>query len=470
MIASLPRRAVRSLDFALLWSAGLLVPVSKRSEWLREWHAELWYVLRKCSLEAAVHPGSTWQATAFCLGAYRDAICLRQRSRHNQQPLAQLRASPSACILLLIGTLLSAWGIAHISTRVAAVSEMSRLRVYPSRPAAPQDCSSPETAGDPARSSSGKAQGCFDGFARYRIAQEIVTADGMPRTEWAVAQASPDFFSVLHLPVHFSGRVRKSSTGLPQIVLSEDIWFRDFSADPKIAGTHLRLGSVDGVVAGVASSGSGNLPGSANAWLLESRSQFRSDSAEFVVGHLTPKGYFALGPRWVLSLFGVALALLLSVIARSRVGEYCRGSRKPSLARRARFWAFLMAKIFLELASVYFVSVVLDAALLRPSSHFSGSIQFGTAFVLSLLALRWAFRDQQQRCPVCLRRMTHPVEVGEPSRTFLTWSGTEMVCERGHSLLHVPGTPTSWFGARRWICLDESWEFLFAGHREMPTS
>jgi hypothetical protein len=33
----------------------------------------------------------------------------------------------------------------------------------------------------------------------------------------------------------------------------------------------------------------------------------------------------------------------------------------------------------------------------------------------------------------------------------------------GHTLLHLPGGPTSWFGAPGWLFLDPSWSFLFAG-------
>jgi hypothetical protein len=32
----------------------------------------------------------------------------------------------------------------------------------------------------------------------------------------------------------------------------------------------------------------------------------------------------------------------------------------------------------------------------------------------------------------------------------------------GHTLLHVPGLPTSWFSTQRWLYLDTSWGFLFA--------
>ena len=64
---------------------------------------------------------------------------------------------------------------------------------------------------------------------------------------------------------------------------------------------------------------------------------------------------------------------------------------------------------------------------------------------------------------VCLRRMAHPAEIGQPARTLLTWKGTKLVCTRGHALLHIPAIPTSWFGVQRWLCLDPSWQFLFAG-------
>jgi hypothetical protein len=46
---------------------------------------------------------------------------------------------------------------------------------------------------------------------------------------------------------------------------------------------------------------------------------------------------------------------------------------------------------------------------------------------------------------------------------FLAWNGTELMCASGHTLLHVPGLPTSWFETQRWLYLDTSWEFLFAG-------
>jgi hypothetical protein len=85
---------------------------------------------------------------------------------------------------------------------------------------------------------------------------------------------------------------------------------------------------------------------------------------------------------------------------------------------------------------------------------------------LCILALRWVLIDQRQRCPVCLRLLTNPSRVGQPSRNFLEWSGTELICVRGHGLLHVPETPTSWFDTQRWLYLDASWSGLFSVRQE----
>jgi hypothetical protein len=58
-----------AFHFAILRSAALLVPEPQRMDWLAEWRSELWHVRR--------NPGEA-SATAFCLGAFRDAFWLRR--------------------------------------------------------------------------------------------------------------------------------------------------------------------------------------------------------------------------------------------------------------------------------------------------------------------------------------------------------------------------------------------------------
>ena len=79
---------LRGLHIAILRKAALLVPPADRTEWFAEWKAELHYVDR--------------DATAFCLGSFRDAIWLR---RNNPRPAARRFGvdSPLRCVLLLVG-------------------------------------------------------------------------------------------------------------------------------------------------------------------------------------------------------------------------------------------------------------------------------------------------------------------------------------------------------------------------------
>ena len=74
-----------------------------------------------------------------------------------------------------------------------------------------------------------------------------------------------------------------------------------------------------------------------------------------------------------------------------------------------------------------------------------------------IFVLRWAVRDQGNRCPVCLRTLANPVRVGQAAGYFLEWNCTESVCLQGHGMLYVPACRTSWFDTPRWLYLDASW-------------
>jgi hypothetical protein len=164
-----------------------------------------------------------------------------------------------------------------------------------------------------------------------------------------------------------------------------------------------------------------------------------------------------------LYLFAVFLALLaLPAITTVSLGEYSVNQQKTSWTRRLHRWSFLAAKAALLLPILYFVSLDLAYACPSIGRENQGYIQLVSTFGMCLFGLRWVLKDQRQRCPVCMHCVTHPAQVGQASRTFLDWNGTEMMCMGGHTLLHVPSLPTSWFGAQRWLYLDTSWNFLFA--------
>jgi hypothetical protein len=89
-----------SVDTIILRSAALLVPHSRREDWLAEWRSELWYVLQKSNPEGH----QLWrnrEAMFFCLGAYRDAVwfCCNDRAPEPRQHL--WLQSPLRCLLFL---------------------------------------------------------------------------------------------------------------------------------------------------------------------------------------------------------------------------------------------------------------------------------------------------------------------------------------------------------------------------------
>jgi len=131
-------------------------------------------------------------------------------------------------------------------------------------------------------------------------------------------------------------------------------------------------------------------------------------------------------------------------------------NRPPRLMSALRRWLFFAAKLALVLPLVA-CGLLAVAALAAPQ------VAVQAFLPTCVLAFRWVYLDQRQRCPMCLRRLSGPVRIGCASQTFLEWYGAESMCTHGHGLLHAPETPLSYQGKRRWLRLDRSWRGLFPG-------
>jgi len=317
-----------------------------------------------------------------------------------------------------------------------------------------------------------------------------VTEGGNRAGTWEVVHATPNLFGLLGQTMRPAIAENDEDFGIPKIILSETAWKRRFGGKESVLGTTVRVGNRAARVAGVLPLGRWRLPGSADAWLLDPDAEV--GGIGFVVGHLTALGKAEMRSErveisesnsdddgsslWAISLsertrgplgiylFMVFLALLsLPAVTSVSLAEYSFSTHKPGWGRRVCRWSFLGAKIALLLTIGYFVPLDLAYAQTAGYSVAAENAQLFLSFVICLFGMRWVFLDQRQRCPVCLRRVTHPAQVGQVSRMFLAWNGTELMCASGHTLLHVPGLPTSWFETQRWLYLDTSWEFLFAG-------
>jgi hypothetical protein len=133
---------------------------------------------------------------------------------------------------------------------------------------------------------------------------------------------------------------------------------------------------------------------------------------------------------------------------------------KGMLSARTRWNLFLGAKVALTLSLGFLVSVVAVIPARLAVGRYADWVELLVSSLLVTVGLRWALLNQEQRCQKCLRMLSQPTRVGAPSRNFLEWSGTELVCTEGHGLLHVPAMQGSWCWYDRWVERDASWSSL----------
>jgi hypothetical protein len=481
------------LCLGLLRSASLLVPESQRDEWWMEWRSELWHVRQSCTPEGGISWTAEREVAAFCFGAFQDALCLREHFEQRRIPHEMTVGSATQCLLLLVALATGSYGVALLLPGVSAILHPSHYRdarnltlVHDGHYSGDSE---PTISAAQYRLWKRRRQDIFDGFAFYQVVHEPVSSALHVQAVNTVAVASSNLFELLGLPVRFASG--KTHDDMPKLILSDEAWRREFGGDTSVFGRVVRVGLRDAIVGGVAPAGCWRLPGKVDAWLLEPDAEGFSEGMGFVVAHLiwsssrarwgenwhmsapkpdgTMDDFFCLsltertrGPGDIF-LFAVILACLaLPATTSLPLGEYRLSSRKLPWSKRLRRWGFLGCKLALLLPVVYFVSLDLAHMRVAIDPFSSEYIQLVSSFSICLFGLRWSLRDQRQRCPVCLRKLTHPARVGQPSRTFLAWNGTELICVSGHGLLHVPEMPTSWFSTQRWLYLDPSWDVLFA--------
>jgi hypothetical protein len=471
---------------AMLLAAAVRVPWRERGEWLREWRSELHYVREAC----AGREGLTGvrEVLAFCWGAFEDARCLRRVLIPRRVPLATTKGSAAQCLCFLAAVIAVSAGVAWTLPGVRAQMRPSLYRVS-SRAVLIQtsglDASMSAISPEQFRAWEQRTQDIFEGFAFVRVGAAV--SGGL-----RVAHASPNLFQLMGLRLRFEEGDSVEHPALPRVVLSDAVWRERYDADEDIGGRLVRIGGRDSVVAGVAPAGFAALPGHADAWLLESDvasgagangmvvarvSRDRADDVWRAQGRIsapkpdgTREDFFCLSlaqrtqrPWWLFAFAMVLACLSLPATTQLPLGEYRLSSHKLSWSTKVRRWSFLAAKVGLLMAVTYFVSLDLAYGRGGVEMERAAAIELVVAFCGFLFGLRWALRDSRQRCPVCLGKLTHPARVGQPSRNFLAWYGTELMCVGGHGLLHIPEISTSWFDCQRWLYLDPSWEVLFAG-------
>jgi hypothetical protein len=245
------------------------------------------------------------------------------------------------------------------------------------------------------------------------------------------------------------------------LVVSDAAWRDYFDRDPHVVGRRLQLAGKTAQVTAVIDDWAWRLPGHPDAWLLMDDDR-PGDARGFALARaVNPARHIAIGEErfecipvpevHAFYLAGLLLAIaciVLPSVTSLSLGEY------PANRTNLRRWIFLAAKVALILPIGLFGALDLLSLI-------AVSLQAQGAIVGIVVGLRWALVDQRRRCPICLRVLTHPTSIGEVSHTFLEWYGTELLCTRGHGLLHVPELLNG-YSTQRWQYLDSSWSSLFS--------
>ena len=489
--------ALQAMHVAFLRSASLVVPSPQRSDWYQEWTGELCHVRRECHPAGAFSWAAAWELTAFCLGSFQDAVCLRRLHWETAVVSASAHGSARRCVLGLCAVLAMCAFVARILPGIQIEADASR---NPLRPGlllvqGPQDQGrvGPSISYAQYQDWNSRRQRFFSDLAFYRTERLPVEHAAIGHRDWRVAHASENLFQVLGVELALQRTDADADATVPQAILSQSRWRRDFNSNPAVIGEVFSLDHRHVRIVGIAPDEGWRLPSHPDLWIRETRAvmgEARRKSG-YVLAQLSPyglettrggdavlistvdadgyeaelRGYGFSAPVGSGAIY--SFALFLAVLALPAVtsvfnSESNFASHRPSFRSRVKACAFLAAKFAAVAAIGYFGALDLAYCGFIAYSPTAEFLQFAASFILCLLGFRWVLLDQSRRCPVCLRSVSHPAQVGFASCNFLGWNGTEMICMGGHALLHVPSMPTSWFSRQRWVFLDASWDFLFA--------
>jgi len=477
-----------------LHAASWMVCEEDRYEWLREWASELWHI------HAAVKNAplrEQMEMLRFARGAFSDAFWLAVHNRRLRGWKLPVFHSPLQCLIALFVLALAATGLALIHPEIRnavlppSTYEEARSLVLIARDGYTQT-EKPSVRLDEFRNWTRNTQHLYSELAFYQMLERRVHIGHGSEATLSIARSSNNLFHVIDSP-SLSGNNVSLIKDKPQALLSEAAWRTLFHRDRHIIGHTLLIAGEKAIIIGVAARDSWQLPGKADVWLLETDARMNElpmGAMGFVVARLqtsllnqgagdslhmlVPNGdgdysgftctvlIKRLREPLYLFAFTAMLALLaLPATTSLPLGDYPLHPGRQSWSIRIRRWVFLAAKLLLLVPILCFGPIAIThwAASLQATTV--ASIQGCITFATTLFALRWMLRDQRRRCPVCLQLLRNPVRVGQPSRNFLAWNGTELICVGGHGFLHVPELPTSWCSTQRWLYLDPSWRTLF---------
>lgn len=470
--------------------AARLVPAGQRSDWQREWSAEIWHRWQFLVYAGFWNGREALGLIRNCLGVFPDAIWHFALQDPVQEKIRNWARSPWTCLgafasfLLLIALISGGFPATRqvlFSGSSSANEKLLFIRLHPVVGGTDKELPSDVPGAWAAHSK------LLEGAAGFHISHLTVKSlnSGAPAF---VVETEPALFKVLHA----SARIG-SVPGDTGVVIDQRAWRSLFHSDPKVLGQKIAVGKDVYAVRAVLPSSFEFLTRQptvfvVNRWLpmhvdvlARSRPGVTPAQLDTELVHISEDVvyYFFRGQLrlsylrdslWTpVRLFGIAVlasAFLCLWAANPRLrrirSAWEPGHRKPA-ARRALFFS---AKLALALTVAFVAGLEWarssSAVLLSSRDPASGPFLLWLYILAAMGVFFWALADQRARCRECLRLLCFPVRIGCPGCLLLDWSGTELLCTEGHGVLHVPHMSASWEEeSQRWISLDESWKDLF---------
>lgn len=481
------------LPMLLVRVAGSMVPRAERSEWVAEWAGELWQV-QSSGFDARA---ARVNAIRFSLGAMRDAFFVGW-NRCADGVLGRFAPGSAVRCIAFLGAIALA-GVLACTAVTGARSMLSPLPYHDSDnlvlisrySAAAKDV--PSIRMSEYREWTTDTAPLYEQIAYYAPEAATVHVRQRRPAKLIVAVASGNLLDALRIRSTAQDRRHAHNATGPLLVLTKSAWARWYRSDRGLLGSAAEVRGQQVTLAGVMADRDWRLPVPVDAILLEDgpgSEQLPSMLEGFVVARIRPLAFpaahaglrsmvetrdgvvlhyacvsladLASEPRQALACCILLALLALPVITALSLGDYPIAPEALRARLVIRRWLFGGAK-FLLVATI--IAAWSSAIAFEIDPHDTAAATGHLvliAFIPLLFGFRWVLHDQRRRCPICMRRLSHPARVGQASWSFLGWCGTEMICSRGHGLLHIAELPTSWFGAQRWLGLDPSWLGLFA--------
>ena len=505
--------------FLLLRLASALVPRAVRSDWLREWEAEVWYAARSLHFspsqaEGPFHRRAGFQSVSsfarerltllrFAAGAFTDATSYWTQGAHRTDLLLALRRrteSPSFCLAalsLLVALIVAASGfLPRTRTVIAPLPYRDPGRIATVSQGSARFATRFEVPVHWVRLWNQESR-LTEGAAAYHWRDEHFQAWPGPSGQVRSAVVSDNFFPLLGARYRDGAAVAQKDLCGDCVLLSGGFAQRIFGGAPP-PGARISLGASSYRVAGVLSPDFWFLSKDVGAWrraspayreasgrmlhagavvrlaanVAEHQAEAELQAVLEAAGSSPWYSFIDVSPlqsrvRAVFGSFALALSLAAVMICVG-LGLRHSGWRTPDLRRRddRRRILFFWSKVCLLLTAVLLAGLEFTRStaitMIGGTDPLTEPLSSYLFLAASLGALSWSIHDQRRRCRVCLRRLGMAAHVGCSGCLLLNWAGTELVCMEGHGMLHVPEMAPCWEEPERWTALDDSWNDLFA--------